>query len=303
MDNLAYLSEGKLPIRVLKNRLSLSFEKVFKGFRNESIQEIKYNNLNSELLYDVTEERITYQAQIIDGQIKVSESFMGFLWCLIYYTIVLADLQEKSIDSPEIYSASNKDYVIANDLIEYGLSLFQEWRPWDVNLPNPEVSNVHDNYSELTTYIFLHAMNFIHAHEYSHNYLGHLEGVVEIIEIKEQELAADLNATQIISLGALENEEASFPIKAGCLIGLMSVLFFDKSLDGGDEHPDIDERIDRMLSTFNAEPNDYIWFVATIIYSIWIHRFQLKINFPENYSTYKEQYTKLLHEVRLLKIY
>ena len=209
------------------------------------------------------------------NQIVVYDYFCQFLWSLCYLVKISV---EQSIIRANIDPDTPIDGELYNNAIEVfeaGLGLFSN--P-ESSYKFPDVKQFRDKNIAETNFIYSRALCFIMFHEYAHNDLHNIDQIGN----KEEEYEADFYAMYKI----LSSVDEDTPIKdrlltyVGCILGIGSLFFIDKTLKGGEYHPDTDERLDYVLHKageyFNCQEDIefcYTWAVA--IFKTWIYFYDI----------------------------
>ena len=205
------------------------------------------------------------------NQIIVYDYFCQFLWSLCYLVKISV---EQSVIRPNIDPNTPINGVLYNKAIvvfEAGLDLLcDSGKPYIF----PNVKQSDDKNILETNFIYSRALCFFMFHEYAHNALHDFNQIGS----KEEEYEADFYATDKI----LSSIDEYTPIKErlltyiGCILGIGSIFFIDKTLKGDEYHPDTDERLDYVLrkaSAYFSNPEDlefcYTWAVA--VFKTWIY--------------------------------
>ena len=300
--------EGFLPIRVLSYNIIDWFENAIPGFLDEMKFEVETNELKSGISYHIQEEVIV-ESSNIDPQrtFHIYENYNQFLWTLCYSLIVLFD---EGIQKPFIenrydgkFDFSNKHIKESFQLLNEGLGLFKKYDPLQFYiLPNPEKYNDDDkNYVEKANGLFVSALLFILTHEYSHHLLGHLDKHSTNDESKKDEIVADEYSFSIISKSF--GSEKGFSLKYGIILGLISLIFFDDTMYGGDKHPDPDHRLINILSKMSLDEKDNLWGVASLSILLWIEYYHKNIVLPSMFNSYKELFDYVVQKLGDIKAY
>lgn len=209
------------------------------------------------------------------NQIVVYDYFCQFLWSLCYLVKISV---EQSIIRANIDPDTPIDGELYNNAIETfeaGLGLFSN--P-ESSYTFPDVRQFEDKNIAETNFIYSRALCFIMFHEYAHNELHDIDQSGN----KEEEYEADFYAMDKI----LSSVNEDTPIKerlltyVGCILGIGSLFFIDKTLKGDEDHPDTDERMDYVLHKagehFNCQDDIefcYTWAVA--IFKTWIYFYDI----------------------------
>ena len=288
------LQQGNLPIRALAYSVLEFFQKSHLGFDLELQDEIEYNGLKQNILYDNGMKPIDNLASIsIDRQINLNESYLAYLWCLSHAVVTFYREQNSSNPDP----ASNTRLSRAIGALNYGYSLFDTWSKWDLNLPNPEAYDIDvDPYIGEANGVMLIASRFILSHEYAHHYLDHTFDTSTATEeqIKEEEFIADKHAFEILMNGiGQDNPQMDGTIELGLVVGIGSLLFVSECWLGGDEHPDTDERVYRLLEMLNNNPDADNWRFGLLMLLMWDLKFNGKATDPSGHGSSKDDFIYL----------
>lgn len=299
------IHRGIFPIRVLTNNIIDWFENQVPNFLNELKYEVENNNLKRGISYHITETKIENISFIdSDRNIHLFENYNQFLWSYCYSILVFFDngihSQIKGNEYNGKIDLTNKKVILSRKVIVKGIKLFSVFDNKNFyELPNPEYYNENDkDYVEKTNGLFLGAILFIMLHEYSHHYLGHFEDPNIENRIKN-EIEADENALSLIQ--ETFNKETGRTIKYGIALGLSSLLFSSNSLEGGEEHPDIDIRIENILSKMDIDEKDNIWGMVSVSLLWWAEFFNKDIDLPDSLENYKKLFKELKKELAYTK--
>lgn len=264
--------QGNLPIRALQNNFVHYFERSNFDFISELRDEANYNDLQRAITYDDQMVAIHTIAEITpDKRIVLYEPFMAFLWCLSYALVTFYKEQDTANPDPE----NNQILRRAINTVIYGASLFRDWSPWDLSLPNPEIYNLEiDPHIHLANGVMVMANSFIMAHEYSHSYLGHEldPSTTTSDQLLQEEFDADNNALDILLAGIGEYDQATdHSINWGIVVGICSLLFKDsQSWEGGSSYPDSDTRVFKLIDKLSDGDNhSENWKLGISILIIW----------------------------------
>ena len=234
------------------------------------------------------------------NSIKISIAYCQFLWGISYVALNVYDcniIQNELRKSPTLKDDLIKEYEKAkNELGEedrlrelraanYVNKYLDESKVFKdcykvfergLSLLNNEVTdftefydiqNALDESNEKVNGIYLYAVLFILIHEISHFSLGHNKSTIE------SEYAADSDAFWTLNSDLNDEEKTSANI--GMLTALCSLLFLDKNLNGGNSHPDNDDRIIATLRNIIEDNNHYLGFVITI-FKMWAYTYNIQ---------------------------
>ena len=82
------------------------------------------------------------------------------------------------------------------------------------------------------------------------------------------------------------------------IIGLASMLFSGNSLDGGKGHPDIDKRIENVISIISPKDDSSIWPLLVLFIKLWDEQFSFNFTHETHYNNYKELYYELINQAK-----
>lgn len=255
------MNHGNLPIRALQNNIIHYFEHSHFNFVEELESEVKFNQLQKGITYDDQMHAIHTIAEITsDKKMILYEPYMAFLWCLSYAVVTF--YQEQNTENPDPDTNQILSRAIAT--IKYGVSLFNEWSPWDLRLPNPEVYDLQiDPHIYGANGVMIFANSFILSHEYSHSFLGHeLDSFTTSGEqLEQEEFDSDKNALDILLAGVGENgDSADHSINWGIVVGICSLLFKNPCWEGGHGYPDSDTRVLKLINKLSSgDSNSENW--------------------------------------------
>lgn len=244
--------KGNLPVRVLQGPIINYFEHSNSEFTQELHIELKYGGLNRDISYDCQKRAITDIAAISgEKQITIYEPYIAFLWCLAYCSITH---YRESAKEP-LDSLNNPVILRAHQTLKYGLSLFDQWTPWDNGIPNPENYDLTiDPYIDEAGGAVVIACTFILLHEYSHHFLGHSMSVVSskenLDELISDEYKADTCALEVlVKIIGKRSIGEDTTIIFGLVLGISSLLFKDKANWKSEKgYPDSSERVLSLLN-------------------------------------------------------
>jgi hypothetical protein len=293
---------GVQPIRVLKHnithRLAERNEELIKSLHADLklSKYIKYNSNNLSLK--------NKQTPFIDenGVINIHESFLSYIW-IVSYTIFV--LYEEGIVIPDqifkgIKPSKNQNPALielVKELFEYGKSLITSYFPWDKEYyPNPEFYDRHSDegwYIERTNDLYVEIVNFILYHEIAHAEYQHLHqknsGNLTSEEIKKMEIQADTRAIELL----LNTYRSKVATEVAATIGLASMIFFTKDLRGDNEHPDVDERINNLISIIKPNKENVVWAFLVVFIKLWSEQFGHTVTHDKIYNDFSELYYEL----------
>ncbi len=310
---------GIQPIRVLQHNIILKFENSNSSFLANSEDLVAKGKIQpgitcfaNELPIYLGDRGENNQTPFVDAdnKIKVHETFLSYLWIFSYSITVLHDeaivkLNTNRIAGYEIYKIDNEAVRLAEELFQYGKSLIKHYMPWDIeNLPNPEFySESEANYVETASNLFIHAVNFILLHEFSHIEKAHVHEIasrkVGSAERKIFEVEADARAIEIMLEGKDGKNDAA--IDCGIIVALCSMLYFSKSIEGGEHHPDVDERILSFLKLVSKDEDDLIWGVGCLALRLWDDQFGINLSWHYEVQNFKDLFYYIQGQMTSLK--
>lgn len=289
---------GLLPVRVLCSNLADLFFKISPEFQEEFEHEVS-KGLYEKIIYAIKTGPIQKIAELNGKrQIVIYENFNQYLWSLAYSLLILFD---KGIHEPRLNSqfygafADTPEVADAWDLFEAGLSLKKKYnREIFFHLPNPELNNG-EEYILKANAIYLAALNFILFHEFGHHRYEHHINYKPGEQAIQDEYLADKFAIDKLSVHFDSAEGKT--LKAGILIGTLSVLFLKRKLSGGDSHPDFYKRLAVTIEHLDLEELDNLWGIAAMAISLWSNEFGHDVRIPAQGETYREFFYKLLEDL------
>lgn len=298
--------KGDLPVRVLPYNFLDWFENITPDFKDESKGEIDFNGFKAGIQYHIDRTKITECACINSSrQIELYENFNQYLWCICYSLFVLFD---EGIQKPMLAGQYTGKFDFENPFIRRGVDLFNNgfdllhtYKDWQFfQLPNPEKYNEYEKYYiERTNGMFTAAMTFILLHEFAHQYLGHFDYCTTSDELKKDEYAADDFAIDKISYNFSSDRGATF--KSGIVAGICSLIFRDKSLSGGDTHPDTDERLKVAMGKLQLKELDNLWGIASLTFRLWAIKYNIELELPPIVDSYKHLFELTLEKIGEIK--
>lgn len=262
MNNLPFFPVDELRDNILRcfemNELPQTFDYAFK------------NGLKNKIIYRETSDRVNSIAQLIHGynegkgihekdaefhQIIICNNFCQFYWTLIYsYS---AFLFGTATDSTIVLEEQEK--MTAYSLFILAMKMTkEETTPSDFfKYPNPYLKLEDESENErsfiiMANEIYTFGMCFILAHEYAHFDLKHLEST------PSNEYEADNSA--FCYMKGYDNDTINYEyVLVGSISALCAVMFLDNTMNGGESHPDDDERIVKMIENFDLDENHDVW--------------------------------------------
>ncbi len=264
--NGAVEQPGEQPIRVFFNLIKNDFE----GIREELARQ-KPNAQIENVQFEFLSETIPLIGPSTNGKkISIHDTYLSFLWGYIYGSFTLTPMAGKILSDEE-----NKR---AREVRKYAKGLMNNYEEWDKNkLPNPELCGRDEKrLIGNTNMVFIHSVQFVLLHEFSHIYLDHPNVPLEfrtIDNIRKMEIDADLLATK----WAIQNftSENKFSSQIALISTLNSLSYAKYKFGDPGTHQPAEDRITACLEILNPNDNDYLWGYA--LYSIleWQTDFEL----------------------------
>jgi len=293
---------GLLPVRVLCANLTDLFFKISPDFKTEFENEV-YNGLHDKIIYKIETNPVRDVAELNpQQQIVLHENFNQYLWNICYSLLVLFD---KGIHEPRLKGihtgtlADTPMVVEAWKVFQAGLSLRNTYqRSVFFELPNSELNQSRE-YILKTNATYLAALNFILLHEFAHQYYGHYSYFEPGDQSKKDEHLADEFA--IDRMSAHFDGGNGKTLKAGILMGTLSLLFLHKQLGGGTSHPDLDSRLKIIIESLHLDELDNLWGLASLALNLWSNDFGHDVRIPPVGETYQELFYETLKDLSRFK--
>lgn len=300
-------SKGTQPVRVLEGNILTYFQKTHQEFPEQLRKDITNSGLNAAISYLNIESEIMEPASIfINKQIRIEETFLSYLWINSYCLVTIFD---DHILLPRLKKgAINDPLKLANkiEFLKYGVSLANAFAPWDKDkFPNPEKYLFeHKIIIEKVNSVFLHAVNFVFCHEYSHFSLGHVDEMFgskqkTLEENKQDEIDADKNAIKLM-ITRTKTKRIRKNIEYGIIIGVSSLIFMSR-IEEKFNYPDPEIRIKNALENLNLKDEDLHWGLASLALKIWIDFEKENIKLPVIVDTYKQCFYLMIKEIDKIK--
>lgn len=297
---------GLLPVRVLQHNLTHHFENIHSDFIAELKHEVDFNNLNAGIGYHILSEKIRDCAEIDSKhKIHIYENFNQFVWSMCYSILLLFD---ESFQKPRIEGTFNSKFDLSNEHITTALDLFSTSmtllkrfeKDKFYSLPNPEkYFEDYRKHIENANGLFVYAMVFVLIHEFAHHLLGHCDNDVSSEQSKKDELDADNYAFEtVLKSGTKEQIETG---RAGIIVGLCSLIFFNNSMSGGYSHPDPDYRLKEILDKMKLDDKNNLWGMASLSFILWANYYNIELNFQTEFGCYKELFKHIYSKLQILK--
>ncbi len=279
--------KGTFPVRVLQFNILAEFEQTLSGSDDPMHAYIvQAGELSPGISYHIDEVPIEDAAWIIrgltiekDGGIKecdfihIYENYLQLLWSLSYSILVAIERHPVGSGLGE-----TEDFLDAVRVFSTGVSLlFPEYDLKRIrSLPNPEeYEHEIEPLIGQANGVMVRAALFVLLHEAGHHHFGHTSRSTLAVEAKEQELAADEFAFEIImQLGDKEKKTALL----GLIVAFISILLKDGNT-GGKSHPLPLYRLQRLLENTNESADSIQWLYAFFALYMWLLDYRLRWGF------------------------
>lgn len=281
--------KGKQPVKVLEDKLD--------EYKKEVLTNLKLSQYENVFDYDYTEISIqTGPFAGINKRIKIEESFQAFIWIWSYCLMTLYD---EGVAKPRLKQANSASKIKqAFDLLDYGYTLLDNFKKWDLKLPNPQEYDISDSYYiEKANGVYIFAMNELFLHEIGHIHNGDIDKliahnagsyVINLTERKSFEYEADKFAFQKLIVG-VNNPIYSKTIEFGIIAGFSALIMIQSSLkDYSGQYPDADERYKLAIESLNIHEEDNLWGIACLAWKLWSNKNARDLEWALEYETYKE---------------
>lgn len=276
---------GRLPVRVLMDRMLVRYENIAHGFFEEVLDEIRYRDFRPEIICISARDPIHNPCIIKEHPvigtnkkvyaIEIEESFLHFIWCIAFSThIIYQECFAQPVlrgEKPKPINPEEELTIQAIRVSEAGSSLLKnvDWEKF-YSLPNPEHPiKGYEGMIEVANQLFFVAASFILLHEMGHQFLGHLRNIHQA-DFKNEELNADDYAVHWISRELGNNSLNDELLHTGTMVAMLSLLLLHRDLNGGPEHPHPDQRILRILEHLKLNDNHPTWMFGTLGLPVWI---------------------------------
>ena len=169
------------------------------------------------------------------------------------------------------------------------------------NICNPQQF---ENIISHTNGVYCAAIAFIYAHEFSHNYLGHTQIQQTFPHTIDDEIAADDTAISFIQT---EYDSAwGNTYKAGVATVLAAILLMSEdSISGDGTHPDMDVRIENLVTKLELHEMDPLWGYLGVALRLWLLVFG-GLSIEEDmqqpgFGSYKEIYLFYMEKLKTVR--
>lgn len=289
---------GFSPIRVLNGNILHGFENISPQFLDVAIELVNEGRVNPGIQFDNEIGKVEVP-RVAFGTIFIQETFLAYVWGIIYSMTTLYHevIHKMSFnDSTKGFKKKTNQYVARNacKLWEYSISLIEQYSVWPHDLPNPEFYRKKDRkLVEATNGLYIEAVKFILAHEFSHILFNHNRE-----NVLQEEIDADNHALELL-FQQNNNIQAHYTKRFGILIGMCSLVFFTDKLSQR-EYPDTNKRIHQIIDKFKLENNDGMWGIATLAYKLWDTNFTKNLVWKQGLNTPMDLYNDILHQIEAL---
>ena len=203
------------------------------------------------------------------------------------------------------YKPNLIDVEYANDCFFRGRQLLHNFNR-DVYWVTPNICNPQqfENIISHTNGVYCAAIAFIYAHEFSHNYLGHTQIQQTFPHTIDDEIAADDTAISFIQT---EYDSAwGNTYKAGVATVLAAILLMSEdSISGDGTHPDMDVRIENLVTKLELHEMDPLWGYLGVALRLWLLVFG-GLSIEEDmqqpgFGSYKEIYLFYMEKLKTVR--
>lgn len=245
------------------------------------------------------------------NHIYINENFCQYLWSVCIY---LTAYFENVIHIPMMnlmrinkngYKPNISDVEYAHDCFFRGRQLlhgFNRDAYWVTpNICSPQqFTGIINNANS----VYCASIAFIYAHEFSHNYLGHTQIQQTYSNTIDDEIAADDTAISFIQTEY--NSEWGYTYKAGVATVLAGLLLMgEDSISGGGTHPDMDVRIENLVTKLVLHEMDPLWGYLGVALRLWLLVFG-GLSIEEDmqqpgFGSYKEIYLFYMEKLKTVR--
>ena len=320
-----YTPIGNQPVRVLELNVLDWFEGKYPEFRSELEQIGAASGASRSIKYYCDEAPIrnpnggvlTPHIAIKNGEIGLYETFLSYVWALSYSILVIHDeqLKGKMTGIQPLHRKPIGHFLqYGFDVLNFGLSLVEDYKPWPADLPNPDPKwyrGEDDFFPTRANGIYLAAVDFILCHEVAHVACGHLKKIAEAQskgeclsrqEIKAVEAEADRWALKRVIRGINDTTRAKTTVGFGAVAGLASVLFLGTELTS-DSHPDTDTRFRAVLEGLGEEKTGDLWGIVASYYIAWSTFYGVRLDFDGEFDTYCDLVDEIERQLQDRKVF
>jgi len=283
MENLRLgdsTEEGTQPIRVLNSSIEEDLNQNIERFRDLLIlakEQEKRQPLGEEdpkIVFKCDERKVEDAARILpNNEIILNESFLSFLWCICFSTIVEFN---ELICKPRLKIESDPELIKQGELLyKYGMSLLSRFTDWKLMTPNPEFhSKELSKNINVASDTYLDAVWFIVLHEYAHVLYGHYDDAREGVgksseELREDEIEADGFAIRYCKmvLDGLSGQAKEDRL-SGYILGLLALMLSESDLSTPN-YPHIHVRVIAVLRSLSWSETNLAWGICACVFKKW----------------------------------
>jgi len=195
----------------------------------------------------------------------------------------------------------------AKELFNYAKYIIIDFQTWDKEtLPNPEIYEASNrNFVEQTNVYYTEAAKFILCHEFTHlkHHVDSIDNNTTDSHFLSFEIEADNNAIDIMKKG-MSNDGSplavahNLAVENGIVFGLLSMFYFSATTTTGVKHPNAEDRLTNALEKLDLIDNPFAWGIACVGLQLWDEQFGLNFNWTENINSYKEQYYDIINQIK-----
>lgn len=258
LNNSEIEMPGDQPTRIFYSQILVEFEQIKKLLtENFLCPELSLLKLSF-----LTENIKVIGPSINKSRIEIHDSFLTFLWCYCYGSIINMPSGAKTFSEDE----SDKAYA----LLQYSKEIvFSNFSEWPKHLPNPENQKGHnENYIALANAVFMASLITILFHEFAHYVLGHLNQKDRSIQkMREMEYQADMFAIDYIRKTTSFNE---ITVNCAIVLAISSLALSVDKLNDNSNHPEPEDRLTKGLLHLNLPYENHIWNLATWTLMEWM---------------------------------
>jgi hypothetical protein len=212
----------------------------------------------------------------LDTQLIVLQAgFLSYLWTVCYFMIGLIDLYQERAQqlAPVVRLSDDDEFLMLNNTLGWGRSLKfgeeDELTQWPDHIPNPtqserRVLQANHIFVLATCYLMYHEVGHLILHADARGFIKMTKGVDYTLtnedkrRIRAMEIQADIYALECM-FTSIDDEHERYTRFLGTIIAQLSE-FFIRVLPAntrGGVHPDLDERLKRILNKVDIEHPGY----------------------------------------------
>ena len=304
-----------LPVEQLSDDVIQYIEKVFE-LLDAVKNDCNSNNFSRRFTFIRDEKAISDVAEIKKdnnklNHIYINENFCQYLWSVCVYLIAYFEnvIHIPMMDAVGInkngYKPNMIDVEYGNDCFFRGRQLLHNFNR-DAYWVTPNICNPQqfENIISHANDVYCAAIAFIYAHEFSHNYLGHTQIQQTLSRSINDEIAADDMAISFIQTEY--NSAWGRTYKAGIATTLAALLLMgEDSISGGGTHPDMDVRIENLVTKLELHEMDLLWGYLGVALRLWLLVFDglsIKEDMQQpGFGSYKEIYLYYIEKLKIVR--